>query len=122
MITPPNSFIASTAAIAHLGAIPVFVDVLPDQNIDPEKIAAAITEKTKAIMPVHLTGRMCEMKPIMDIAKKFDICVVEDAAQAIGSRYDGKSSGSIGHVGCFSAHPLKNLNAWGGKCTCTYRV
>jgi len=113
VITPPNSFIASTAAIVHIGATPVFVDVLSDQNIDPSKIEAAITEKTKAIMPVHLTGRMCDMDPIMDIAKKYDLVVIEDAAQSVGSKYKGKYSGSIGDVGCFSTHPLKNLNACG---------
>jgi len=113
VITPPNSFIASTAAIVHIGATPVFVDVLPDQNIDPSKIEAAITEKTKAIMPVHLTGRMCDMDPIIEIAKKYDLKVIEDAAQSVGSRYKGKLSGSIGDVGCFSTHPLKNLNACG---------
>ena len=113
VITPPNSFIASTAVIVHLGAKPVFVDVLPDQNIDPGKIEAAITEKTKTIMPVHLTGRICDMDPIMMLAEKYNLAVVEDAAQAIGSKYKGNPSGSIGHVGCFSTHPLKNLNACG---------
>jgi dTDP-4-amino-4,6-dideoxygalactose transaminase len=113
VITPPNSFIASTAAIVHIGAIPVFVDVLNDQNIDPSKIEAAITKKTKAIMPVHLTGRMCDMDPIMDIAKRYDLVVIEDAAQSVASKYKGKASGSIGDIGCFSTHPLKNLNACG---------
>jgi len=113
VITPPNSFIASTSVIVHLGAIPVFVDVLPDQNIDPDKIEAAITDKTKAIMPVHLTGRICDMDPIMEIADNHGLSVVEDAAQAIGSMYKGKPSGSLGHIGCFSTHPLKNLNACG---------
>ena len=113
VITPPNSFIASTSAITHVGATPVFVDVLPDQNIDPLKIEAAITKNTKAIMPVHLTGRICDMDPIMEIANKNNIVVIEDAAQAIGSKYKGKPSGSIGHIGCFSTHPLKNLNACG---------
>ena len=113
VITPPNSFIASTAAIVHIGAVPVFVDVLPDQNIDSSKIEAAITEKTKAIMPVHLTGRMCDMDLIMDIAKKYGLKVIEDAAQSVGSKYKGRLSGSIGDVGCFSTHPLKNLNACG---------
>jgi dTDP-4-amino-4,6-dideoxygalactose transaminase len=113
VITPPNSFIASTAAIIHLGAKPVFVDVLPDQNIDPSKIEAAITEKTKAIMPVHLTGRMCHMDPIIEIAKNYNLKVIEDAAQSVGSKYKGKPSGSFGDVGCFSTHPLKNLNACG---------
>ena len=113
VITPPNSFIASTAAIIHLGAKPVFVDVLPDQNINSRKIEAAITSKTKAIMPVHLTGRVCEMDPIIALAEKYSLSVVEDAAQAIGSKYKDQLSGSLGHVGCFSTHPLKNLNACG---------
>jgi dTDP-4-amino-4,6-dideoxygalactose transaminase len=113
VITPPNSFIASTAAIVHIGAKPVFVDVLPDQNIDPSKIEAAITKKTKAIMPVHLTGRMCDMDPIIEIAEKFNLKIIEDAAQSVGSKYKDRLSGSIGDVGCFSTHPLKNLNACG---------
>ena len=113
VITPPNSFIASSAVIMHLGAVPVFVDVLPDQNIDPDKIGSTITKKTKAIMPVHLTGRICDMDPIMEIANNHGLKVVEDAAQAIGSKYKSKPSGSIGDVGCFSTHPLKNLNACG---------
>ena len=113
VITPPNSFIASTAVIMHLGAVPVFVDVLPDQNIDPEKIEAAITNKTKAIVPVHLSGRICDMDTIMEIAKKHGLKVVEDAAQAVGSKYKNRASGSMGDLGCFSTHPLKNLNACG---------
>ena len=113
VITPPNSFIASTAAIVHLGAKPVFVDILKDQNIDPNKIESAITNKTKVIMPVHLTGRICDMNSIMNIAEKHGLLVVEDAAQAIGSKYKDKPSGSFGCVGCFSTHPLKNLNACG---------
>lgn len=113
VITPPNSFIASTAAIVCLGAIPVFVDVLPNQNIDSSKIEEAITKKTKAIMPVHLTGRMCDMDSIIKIAKRNNLVVIEDAAQAIGSKYKGRPSGSIGDIGCFSTHPLKNLNGCG---------
>jgi dTDP-4-amino-4,6-dideoxygalactose transaminase len=113
VITPPNSFIASTAAIIHLKAIPVFVDVREDQNIDPDKIEKAITKKTKAIMPVHLTGRVAAMNEIMGIARKYSIAVIEDAAQSIGSKYENKMSGSIGDIGCFSTHPLKNLNACG---------
>ena len=113
VITPPNSFIASTAAIIHIGAKPVFVDVRNDQLIDPKKIRQAITKKTKAIMPVHLTGKMAEMTEIMAIASEFAIPVIEDAAQSIGSRNNGFPSGSLGAVGCFSAHPLKNLNACG---------
>ncbi len=113
VITPPNSFIASTAAIVHIGAKPVFVDVLPDQNIDPAKVIKAITPKTKAIMPVHLTGRMSRMDDIRRIALDFNLKVIEDSAQAIGSKYLGIHSGKWGDIGCFSTHPLKNLNACG---------
>ena len=113
VITPPNSFIASTAAIIHLRAKPVFVDVQPDQNIDPNKIEKAITSKTKAIMPVHLTGRIANMSAILKIAEAHNIPVIEDAAQSFGSQYAGQPSGSLGKIGCFSAHPLKNLNACG---------
>ena len=113
VITPPNSFIASTAVIMHLGAVPVFVDVLPDQNMDPDKIEASISDNTKAIMPVHFTGRVCDMDPIVEIANKHGLKVVEDAAQAVGSTYKSKPSGSMGDIGCFSTHPLKNLNACG---------
>jgi len=113
VITPPNSFVASTATIVQIGATPVFADVLADQNIDPDKIARAITSKTKAIMPVHLTGRVCRMDEIMEIANRHGLIVIEDAAQSIGSMYQGRLSGSFGHFACFSAHPLKNLNALG---------
>ena len=113
VITPPNSFIASTSAIVHVGATPVFVDVLPDQNLDPSKIEEAITNSTKAIMPVHLTGRMCDMDSIMQLANRYNLVVIEDAAQSIGSKYKERTSGSIGNIGCFSTHPLKNLNAYG---------
>jgi len=113
VITTPNSFIASTAVIVHLGAKPVFVDVKDDQCIDPSLIEQAITKKTKAIMAVHLTGRVCEMDKILKISKKYKIPIIEDAAQAIGSKYNGKMAGSFGKVSCFSAHPLKNLNALG---------
>ncbi len=113
VITTPNSFIASTATIVHLGAKPVFVDVLDDQNIDPDKIERVITKKTKCIMPVHLTGRMSDMKSIVRIAKKYKLKIIEDAAQSVGSKLFKKYSGTYGDIGCFSAHPLKNLNAIG---------
>jgi dTDP-4-amino-4,6-dideoxygalactose transaminase len=113
VITPPNSFIASTAAIVHVGAHPVFVDVRADQNIDTELIESAITGRTRAIMPVHLTGRMADMGEVIRIAEKHNLHIVEDAAQSVGSRWQGKLSGSMGSVGCFSTHPLKNLNACG---------
>ena len=113
VITPPNSFIASTAAIVHIGAKPVFVDVLPDQNIDPVLVEKAITNRTKAIMPVHLTGRMARMEELEAISTKYNIPIIEDAAQAIGSKYQNRPAGNWGKVGCFSTHPLKNLNACG---------
>lgn len=113
VITPPNSFVASTAAVVQVGATPVFADVLDDQNIDPAKVEAAITERTRAIMPVHLTGRIARLDEIMALAAAHDLKVVEDAAQAFGSRLDGRLAGTIGDVGCFSTHPLKNLNAAG---------
>ena len=113
VITPPNSFISSTSAITHIGAKPVFADVLNDQNIDPNQIEKVITKKTKAIMPVHLTGRISEMREILSISKKHNIPIIEDAAQSIGSKYYNKASGSFGKIGCFSTHPLKNLNAIG---------
>ena len=113
VITPPNSFVASTAAIVHLGAKPVFVDVKADQNIDEGLIESAISEKTKAIMPVHLTGRMAAMPEICEIAQRHNLVVIEDAAQSAGSMLHGRSAGTWGNVGCFSAHPLKNLNACG---------
>jgi len=113
VITPPNSFVASTSAIVHIGAKPVFADVLPDQNIDPDAVEAAITPRTKAIMAVHLTGRICQMDKLQGIADKHGLILFEDAAQSIGSRYNNKKSGSFGKVGCFSTHPLKNLNACG---------
>ena len=113
VITPPNSFVASTAAIMHVGAKPIFADVRGDQNIDPDAVAAAITPRTVAIMPVHLTGRLADMGPIMALAARHKLAVVEDAAQAIGSKYDGRRAGSFGAFNCFSTHPLKNLNCPG---------
>jgi dTDP-4-amino-4,6-dideoxygalactose transaminase len=113
VITPSNSFVASTAAIVHLGARPVFADVLPDQMFDPAAVSAAITPRTKAIMPVHLTGRVAPMTELTSLARKHGLAVIEDAAQAFGSKRDGSFAGTIGDVGAFSAHPLKNLNAAG---------
>lgn len=113
VITTPNSFIATTACIAHLGAVPVFVDVLDDQTMDPGQLEAALSRRTRAILPVHLTGRMCQMDRIVSFAEEHDLIVVEDSAQSIGSSYRGRSSGTWGDIGCFSTHPLKNLNAIG---------
>ena len=114
VITTPYTFFATAGVISRLGAIPVFVDIEPDTyNIDPEKIEDAITEKTKAIMPVHLYGQMADMTRIMQIARKHSVRVVEDAAQAIGSRHKGKRAGSMGDFGCFSFFPSKNLGGIG---------
>lgn len=113
VITAPNSFVASAAAVALVGAKPIFADIGGDLNIDPEKVEEAITKKTKAIIPVHLTGRPARMDRILEIAKKHNLFVIEDAAQAVGATFNGKRVGSFGEVGSFSLHPLKNLYAFG---------
>ena len=114
VITTPYTFFATVGSIWRTGARPVFVDIEPDTfNIDPAKIESAITEKTKAIIPVHLFGQMAEMDPIMAVAEKHNLFVIEDAAQAIGATYKGKKAGSIGTVGCFSFFPSKNLGGMG---------
>ena len=113
VITAPNSFIASAAVIVAVGAKPVFVDIRNDLNIDPNLIEKVITRKTKAIIPVHLTGKPADMDPILNIAQKHGLKVIEDSAQAIGAEYKGKKTGSLGDAGCFSLHPLKTLNACG---------
>lgn len=112
VITAPNSFIATVGAIVAVGATPVFVDVLDDLNINPDLIEDAITHKTKAIIPVHLTGNPAQMDRIMEIAKEHRLHVIEDAAQAADATFKGKRVGSFG-IGCFSLHPLKNLNVCG---------
>jgi len=113
VITSPISFVATVGAIRHVGAYPQFVDVRNDQNIDPSLIEAAITDRTKAILPVHWGGRVCDMPEILDIATKHNLIVIEDAAQAMGAYFEGLHGGSFGHAAAFSAHPLKNLNALG---------
>lgn len=113
VITVPNSFVASAASIALAGAKPVFVDIGDDGNIDPALIEAAITPRTRAIIPVHLTGRPARMKEIMAIALRHNLFVLEDAAQAVGAKLDGRRMGSWGHAASFSLHPLKNLHAFG---------
>lgn len=114
VITTPYTFFATAGSIARLGAKPVFVDIVPENfNIDPARIGDAITEKTRAIIPVHLYGQMADMDPIMEIAGKNKLIVIEDAAQAIGSEYKGRRAGSIGHYGCFSFFPSKNLGGFG---------
>lgn len=113
VITATNSFIASAWVIAAVGATPVLVDVAEDFNIDPRLVEAAVTPRTKAIIPVHLTGRAAPMDEINAIAQKHDLFVLEDAAQAIGARYRGKRTGALGHAAGFSLHPLKNLGVYG---------
>ncbi len=114
VITTPFTFFATAGCIARTGAKPVFVDIDPQTfNINPKLIAKAITKKTRAIMPVHLFGQMADMDPIMDIAKRHGLAVIEDAAQSITSTYKGKKAGSIGTAGCFSFFPSKNLGGIG---------
>jgi dTDP-4-amino-4,6-dideoxygalactose transaminase len=114
VITTPYSFFATAGAVARLGAKPVFVDVRSeDWNIDPDRIEAAITARSKAIIPVHLYGQCADMDPILAIAGRHGLAVVEDAAQAIGAEYKGRRAGSMGTIGCFSFFPSKNLGAFG---------
>ena len=114
VITTPNTFIATAEAISFVGAKPVFVDVEEQSyNMNPECIEAAITEKTKAIIPVHLYGQPADMDKIMKIAKANNLFVIEDACQSHGAEYKGKRVGSIGDAGCFSFYPGKNLGAYG---------
>jgi len=114
VITTPYTFFATAGSIARLGAKPVFVDIDPVTfNIDPALIEEKITDKTKAIIPVHLYGQMADMDPIMEIAKRHNLLVIEDAAQAIGAEYKGQRAGSIGDYGCFSFFPSKNLGGAG---------
>lgn len=113
VITVANSFVSSASCIVGVGARPVFVDVREDLMMDPPLIEKAISPRTKAILPVHWTGRPADMSPIMDIAKKHNLFVIEDCAQAVNAQYKGQKVGSFGDVGCFSLHPLKTLNACG---------
>ncbi len=114
VITTSFSFFATAGCVARVGATSVFVDIDPrTYNIDPRQIERAITPRTKAIIPVHLFGQMCDMDPIMEIARRHNLCVIEDAAQAISATYKGRKAGSIGTVGCFSFYPTKNLGGAG---------
>ena len=114
VITTPLTFFATAGSIVRTGAIPVFVDIDPrTYNINPQLIEASVTQRTKAIMPVHLFGQMCEMDPIIEIAARHGLYVVEDGAQAITATYKGQKAGSIGTVGCFSFFPSKNLGGAG---------
>jgi dTDP-4-amino-4,6-dideoxygalactose transaminase len=113
VITVGHTFVATVAAIHHCQATPILVDIADDYNIDVAKIKEHLTEKTKAIIPVHLNGRACNMDIIMSIAEEYNLIVIEDAAQAVGSMFNGKCSGTFGKFGCFSLHPMKSLNCAG---------
>lgn len=114
VITTPYTFFATAGCVARVGAQAIFVDIDPHTyNLDPDQIEAKITPKTKAIMPVHLYGQCADMQPIMEVAQRHHLAVIEDAAQAIGAEYRGQRAGNIGHVGCFSFFPSKNLGAFG---------
>ncbi|MFH1336311.1 MAG: DegT/DnrJ/EryC1/StrS family aminotransferase, partial [Candidatus Zixiibacteriota bacterium] len=114
VITTPNTFIATAEAISQAGAKPVFADIQENSyNLDPTKLEKAITRKTKAIIPVHLYGQTADMDPILKIAAKNKIAVIEDACQSHGALYNGKKTGSLALAGCFSFYPGKNLGAYG---------
>ena len=113
VITPSYTFYATIGAIVTAGAIPVFVDIKEDYNLDESLIEKKITKKTKAILPVHWAGRICEMTKIIQISKKYNIPIVEDACHGILATYNNKFAGTFGDFGCISMHPLKNLNIWG---------
>lgn len=113
VITAPNSYLASASCIALAGATPKFADVRPDMNLDPAAVTRAITPRTRAIIPVHLTGKPAALPELLAVAQQHGLEVIEDAAQAVGAKLDGRPVGGWGRIGCFSLHPLKNLNACG---------
>jgi len=114
VITVPFTFVATVSAIDYTGATPVFVDIDPLRfTMDPQAVEAAITPRTKAILPVHLYGQAADMDPIMEVARRHGLVVIEDACQAHGAEYKGRRAGSIGDLGCFSFYPGKNLGAYG---------
>ena len=113
VITTPFTFYATIGAIVTAGAKPVFADVLDDYNINPVQVSTKITAKTKAILPVHWSGKPCQMDELTHIARQHNLKIVEDACHAIRATYHGQPAGSFGDVGCFSFHPLKNINVWG---------
>ncbi|GAX91980.1 DegT/DnrJ/EryC1/StrS family aminotransferase [Effusibacillus lacus] len=124
VITTPFSFVATGDSILRTGAVPVFVDIDPDSfNLDPQQIEERITNRTKAILPVHLYGQCALMDKITEIANKHSLIVIEDACQAFGSGFSGQKAGTWGHAGCFSFFPTKNLGAFGdgGMITCSNR-
>ncbi len=114
VITTPYTFFATAGCVSRLGAKPVFVDIDPlSYNLDPARLEAAVTPRTRAVVPVHLFGQMAEMDAILAVARRHNLFVIEDAAQAIGAEYQGRRAGSLGHLGCFSFFPSKNLGGAG---------
>ena len=113
VITTPFTCMATISAIVHCGAKPILIDIGDDYNMDVEQVEAAISPQTRAILPIHLNGRSCDMKRLMDIADKHDLMVIEDAAQAIGASFDGQKVGTFGLAGCFSVYPMKMFGATG---------
>lgn len=113
VITVGHTFVATVSAIVHVGATPVLVDVREDYNLDPDRLEAAVTPQTRAIIPVHLNGRLCEMDRIQATARAHNLTVIEDAAQALGADFKGQRAGSFGLTGCFSFYPFKILGGFG---------
>jgi dTDP-4-amino-4,6-dideoxygalactose transaminase len=113
VITVAHTFVATAAAIHHAGATPVFVDIGDDHNMDVARVADAVTSRTKAIIPVHLNGRLCDMPRLMSLAEAHRLIVIEDSAQALGAAFDGRHGGAFGLAGCFSFYPAKLLGAFG---------
>ncbi|MFC1945697.1 DegT/DnrJ/EryC1/StrS family aminotransferase [Chloroflexota bacterium] len=113
VITVAHTFVATVSTIVHAGAAPVLVDVGQDFNMDMDALAAAITPRTRAVVPVHLNGRLCDMGKLMALAEKHNFLVIEDAAQALGATFDGRGGGSFGLTGCFSFYPAKTLGSYG---------
>lgn len=114
VVTTPFTFVATSWAICYCGARPVYADIRPDTfTLDPERVAAALTPRTKAILPVHLYGQPCDLEPLLDLARRHGLPLIEDAAQAHGAQYRGRPVGAWGTVGCFSFYPGKNLGACG---------
>jgi len=113
VITTPLSWVATVNAIVATGATPVFVDIGHDLNIDPDLIESSITNKTKAVLPVHFTGRLCKMDKIISIVNKYNLFLIEDAAQAYGANLNGKMAGSFGDAGCFSMNAMKVFSSYG---------
>jgi len=119
VITVAHTFLATISAIVHCGATPVLIDVGKDYNMNMDKLELAITPRTRAVLPVHLNGRICNMDRLMEIAKKHNLIVIEDAAQSVGAIYNGKIAGSFGLAGCFSHYPFKILGGFGDGGTLT---